>query len=586
MKTVLSFGCTLLLASLLLFFSCQKSNDSGADEPDNTNTNKPIEYVTAGISGHVTDDSNLPVSGAIVKAGSVTTTTDINGDFSISAASLDKNAGFIKVDKSDYFPGSRTITVNADAQNYITVQLIKKKVSGTVSGATGGNITVQGGGSVVFTGNSFVNTAGNVAYTGTVSVSTSFLNPIAANFTEIMPGTLRGITTTNEETGLQSFGMMAVELTGASGEKLQLAAGKTATLTFPIAPELLADAPATIPLWSFNDTTGLWKEEGIATKQGNNYVGTVGHFSFWNCDYPYGVVDFQARFKDENGKPLYKARVMLNTKGDTISSFGGGYTDSTGWVGGKVPKNKVLQVRVYGKCNTPIYVKEIGPFNSAADWGTLSIVTGAPTFVSFSGQVVNCNGNDITNGFADIYLDNVHYRTLIKTGKLSFGVSRCNNLYTTAVITPYDIATNQSGTPVTVAVSSGVVNVGKIEACGNSISQYLNYTLGIYNTTSYALPADSITKSVSSNKYTIWALRKSNNDYVGLSFTASDTGTVPVTSLNIGQGKTYYSKDGTMNLKITEFGAAGSGYISGSFAGNVKDSSSSMPINGNFRIKR
>src|SRR5689334_14335135 len=104
MKTVLSFGCTVLLASLLIFLSCQKSDNGGVDTPDNPGTNKPIEYVTAGIMGHVTDDSNLPVSGAVVKAGSASTTTDINGDFSIPTASLDKNAGFIKVDKSDYFP--------------------------------------------------------------------------------------------------------------------------------------------------------------------------------------------------------------------------------------------------------------------------------------------------------------------------------------------------------------------------------------------------------------------------------------------------------------------------------------------------
>ncbi|HEY1201134.1 MAG TPA: hypothetical protein VGE79_09145 [Niastella sp.] len=475
--------------------------------------------------------------------------------------------------------------MNAGAQNYITVQLIKKKVSGTVSGATGGNITVQGGGSVVFTGNSFVNTAGNGAYSGTVSVSTSFLNPTAGNFTEIMPGTLRGITTTNEETGLQSFGMMAVELTGASGEKLQLAAGKTATLTFPIAPELLADAPATIPLWSFNDTTGLWKEEGVATKQGNNYVGTVGHFSFWNCDYPYKVVDFQVRLKDENGKPLYPALITMKTTRDTITSYATGYTDSTGWVGGKIPINKTLQLKVYSKCNTVLYTKEIGPFSSAVNLGTMPIVAGSPTRLNFSGQVVNCTGKDVTNGFADIFLDNVHYRTLITTGKLSIAIDRCTNLPTTAIVTAYDMATNQSGTPISISIPNGV-NIGKIEACGTSFSQYLNYSLNLGSSISYVVPADSLSKSVNGSQYTIWALRKTSSDNVALSFNASDTGLYVATSLNIYHKPTTISKTGTMNVRITEFGAAGSGYIAGSFTGNMKDSTTTMPISGNFRIKR
>lgn len=581
MKTVLSFGCVFLLASLHLFLSCQKSADGSLETPEPPEPNKPIEYVTAGISGHVTDDSNLPVSGAVVTAGSVSTTTDINGDFSISAASLDQNAGYIKVDKSDYFPGSRTLMVNAGALHYITVQLIKKKVSGTVSGSTGGNITVQGGGNIIFASNSFVTAAGNSAYTGTVSVSTSFLNPSADNFDDIMPGALRGISTTNAETGLQSFGMMAVELTGASGEKLQLATGKTATLTFPITPDLLAEAPATIPLWSFNDTTGLWKEEGAATKQGNNYVGTVGHFSTWNCDYPYGYVSFRVRIKDENGNPVYKARVVLRA---ITTNYASEHTDSTGRVSCGIPTNRKLQLLVYDKCKTVIYNKEIGPFTRDINLGTLSVTIGSPTRLNFSGQVVNCAGKEVTNGYADIFLDNVHHRAVVTNGKLSMAIDRCNNQPATAIVTAYDKATNQSGTPITVSIPNGV-NIGKIEACSTSSNQYLNYSLNLGSNVSYTIPADSLSKSVNGSQYTIWAMRKTSSDNVALSFNASDTGLYAATSFYIYHKPTTISKTGTMNVRITEFGAAGSGYIAGSFTGNMKDSTI-IPISGNFRIKR
>jgi hypothetical protein len=212
MKRILSFGSLAVITALLIVFSCNKSNhDDAPDTPDTPNNpNKPSEYVTASISGRVLDNNNQPVNGAVVKAGTASTTSNLNGEFRINNISLDKNAGFIKIEKDGFFQGSRTITVNAGAVNYVSIQLIKKTVSGTVSGSTGGNITVSGGGSIVFSGNSFV--AGSSAYTGTVSVSSFFINPTASNFNEIMPGTLRGITTTNEETGLQSFGMLAVEL--------------------------------------------------------------------------------------------------------------------------------------------------------------------------------------------------------------------------------------------------------------------------------------------------------------------------------------------------------------------------------------
>ncbi len=433
MKRILSVGLSAVVLVLLIIVSCQKSNN-GPDAPNNEK-----EMVTASISGRVLDENKQPVSGAVVKAGSLTATTDLNGKFRINNASLDKNAGFIKVEKDGFFQGSRTIIVNEGAVNYISLQLIKRVVSGTVSGSTGGNITVQGGGSIVFTGNSFVNTAGNGAYTGSVSVSTFLLNPTASNFNEIMPGTLRGITTGNDETGLQSFGMMAVERTGAGGEKLQLAAGKTATLTFPIPAELLGNAPATIPLWSFNDTTGLWKEEGTATKQGNNYVGTVGHFSFWNCDVPVNFIHFKAIVKDQSGKPFASARVVIQVTDDKYNANGSGYTDSTGWVGGYIPKGKSLQIKIYNNCNAVVFTKDIGPFSAAADLGTLTVDNPVAGSVTFSGTVNNCSTTPVTNGYVDIYLDSMHTHAAVTNGSFNITITRCNNAPTTASVTAYDL---------------------------------------------------------------------------------------------------------------------------------------------------
>ena len=588
MKSTLSIAFSAILLALLITISCQKTNDDLPDDPDDQNP-PPIEYVTAGLSGRVLDDNNQPVNGAVVKAGATSTTTDLNGYFKISNVSLNKNAGLVKVEKEGFFQGSRTIVVNKGVVNYISLQLIKKTVSGTVSGSTGGNITVSGGGSIVFTGNSFVNTAGNSGYTGTVSVSTFFINPAAANFNEIMPGTLRGITMSNEETALQSFGMMAVELNGAGGEKLQLASGKTATLTFPIPTALQAQAPATIPLWSFNDTTGLWKEEGTATKQGNTYVGTVGHFSFWNCDYPLSrVVDFKAVIKDQNGNALYPAQVIMKISSDSFSSVGYGYTDTTGMVSGKVPVNKTIQLRIYSRCNQIIYTKDIGPFTSNIDMGVITVTASAPSQVTVSGTVVNCNATPVTNGFVDVSIDSIHNRAAVTNGSFSITISRCSSTPTTAAITAYDVTGNQNGTATNVAVNSGTVNAGQLIACGISMSQFLNYTMN-GATVGYVPPTDSLGLVGSgNNQYTIYARRRPNNgEQVSLSFTASGTGTVPVNYLNIFTSTKMYSKQGTINLNITEFGPASGGYISGNFTGNVVDSFSA-PISTNvvFRVRR
>lgn len=587
MKSSISLALAAVAAALVITFSCQKSSHG---DPDPNNPNNPvIEYVSAGISGRVVDDANQPVNAAAIKVGAATATTDIDGNFSITNVSLNKNAGLVKVEKDGFFPGSRTIVVNAGAINNVTIQLIPKKVAGTVNATGGGNVTVPSGGTIAFTGNSFTNTGNNSAYTGTVSVSAFFLNPEAANFKEIMPGALRGVNAANEETGLQSFGMMAVELNGAGGEKLQLAAGKTATLTFPIAAGLLAQAPNTIPLWSFNDSSGLWKEEGTATKQGSNYVGTVGHFSFWNCDYPYGVVDFKAIIKDQNGSPLYPAQVVLKVSTDTFT-YGSGYTDNTGFVGGKIPINKALVMNVYNKCNTLLYTKNIGPFSATADLGTVTVSNTGASSLQINGSLINCNALAVTNGFVDIFLDNVHSRVMVDSkGNFNFAFSRCNSTPATAVLTAYDLATNQIGASTSLQVSTGTANAGQLTACGNTIAEFANFTLNSvpYN---FTLPADSMSLNKSGSTYSLWTTHKNSNakDYSYIGFVASATGTAQLSSVYINTGTGGYYSTGTSTLSITEFGTVGTGYIAGNFSATLKDTitQQTAPVNYTFRVKR
>ncbi len=88
-----------------------------------------------------------------------------------------------------------------------------------------------------------------------------------------------------------SFGMMAVVLESTSGEKLQIAKDKSAKLTIPIPSSIQSSAPASISLWYVDEQTGLWKEEGTATKNGTSYVGDVKHFSFWNADFSNPAVN-------------------------------------------------------------------------------------------------------------------------------------------------------------------------------------------------------------------------------------------------------------------------------------------------------
>lgn len=85
-------------------------------------------------------------------------------------------------------------------------------------------------------------------------------------------------------TTMVSYGALDVAVTDGGGQPLALAPGATADIGLTIHPPALATAPATIPLFTFNETTGIWVEDGTLTKSGNRYVGTVKHFSAFNAD--------------------------------------------------------------------------------------------------------------------------------------------------------------------------------------------------------------------------------------------------------------------------------------------------------------
>ena len=97
---------------------------------------------------------------------------------------------------------------------------------------------------------------------------------------------------------LISAGMITATFTNAAGQKLQLAAGKTADIQMdlPVASinnqKLLVGS--SIPMWHFDEAKGLWIEEGVgqvvaslSSATGLAVHATVSHFSTWNWDFKF-----------------------------------------------------------------------------------------------------------------------------------------------------------------------------------------------------------------------------------------------------------------------------------------------------------
>ena len=447
----------IIILSAINFLGCTKADFVSKHSSD------AIVLETA-ITGRVTDLNNVPVSDAIVAAGALTTTTDVNGQFIFKNAQLFKDAVFIKVIKPGYFVGSRTLLVDDNEVNNVKIELIPKTVSGYFPASAGGHINIPNGGSVSFSSNSMVTIITGASYTGNVSVSAFYLNPITANFNEYMPGDLRGINTSNVEETLQSFGMVLIELNDDSGEKLQLAPGKSAIIILPIPDAMKANAPATIPLWYFDETKGLWKEEGSAAMHGNNYVGSVSHFSFWNCDMPIKSVKLSITCSDKMGNPLSDKLVTVNSIDNGTRS---GYTNNKGTVCGLVPADEVLQMKVFNQCGDVINTKSIGPFNVVTHLDNILTAYDTNDDITLYGTAVDCTNINITNGYAQVNIGDNYVNVPITNGKFKITINRCTNANDNATLVAYDVANAKQSIVQKINFISNSQDIGQLKVCSD-----------------------------------------------------------------------------------------------------------------------
>jgi len=276
-KVYLKNIAVIIISVIIILFSCKKK--------DVIQTSTGTGNGTGTVQGVITDLNNSPVSNATVTGGTATATTDASGKFTLTKVQFNSDTVVVIVTRNGFFEGVKKFVSGNHTISNATIKLITKTVLGTFAASSGGDITLPGGGSINFSPG-FVTASNGNAHTGNVSVSAHYLDPSDPNFSAYSPGDLKAAGANNPQGALQSFGVVAVEMDDASGNKLQLAAGKKAIITLPTA--LQGKAPSAVPLWYFDATKGAWKQDGIAEKQGSNYISTVSHFSDWN---PGNIVD-------------------------------------------------------------------------------------------------------------------------------------------------------------------------------------------------------------------------------------------------------------------------------------------------------
>jgi hypothetical protein len=584
-----------LLGSLfisLFILSCQK--EVRTDNPatgGGTGTVVSPTPVQGNVTGKVIDNNNIAVAGATVKAGSNTTTTDSRGLFRFNNIQLDKYSAVITVEKTGFFKGYRVFSASANNTNFVKLKLVPKALIGSIDAAAGGSVSLPDNSKITLPASGVVIRSNNQSYTGSVKIYAAVIDPTSSDISQIVPGSFQGTDANNYRVTLTSFGMLAVELEGNSGEQLQIATGKTAKLRFTIPSSLRSTAPATIPLWSVDETTGLWKQEGNATKGADYYEGDVSHFSFWNCDVSSQTVFLEMTIVTAEG-PLSHVQVKL-TRPNGSSSYG--YTDSSGHVGGLVPKNEALTLQVVNTCNQAIFTQNVGPFSANTNLGTITVTIAPINTLHITGSAVNCSNQPVTSGNVLVYFEGHLYNRPITNGNFSLNITRCSNSTGSVEVVAVDnVANQQSSSPWTGSASTGTVNTGAISACGVSSVSFINYSIdGTNYSLSTATAGDSITNYGSGTSGTNQTATGVSGFRIGqpnmkINFATQGAaiGTFTLNYLSVNQYDSI-TLVAPFNINITTYGAPGQ-FIEGNFTGQIREilNNNLHTVSATFRVRR
>lgn len=186
------------------------------------------------------------------------------------------------------------------------------------------------GATITIPANAFVKADGSMA-TGAVTVeftpwdiTDSDLNAMPAN------GVARDAQ--GNLTNLISAGMISATFKDVNGQELQLAAGQKADIQMNLPLKSINNQPmqvgTQIPMWHFDETQGLWIEEGIGQVIASNKSSTglavhatVSHFSTWNWDFKFenaGSVFVQCQ-QNGMGVPCHVNAVVTLSDGSKVT---------------------------------------------------------------------------------------------------------------------------------------------------------------------------------------------------------------------------------------------------------------------------
>ncbi|HNY88057.1 MAG TPA: PKD domain-containing protein, partial [Candidatus Hydrogenedentes bacterium] len=321
---------------------------------------KPDYITVAGIAadkttlmGYVTLPGGAALPLATVNVGTLTATTDSTGHYALT--DLDPAAGMVVRFSKEGHTGN-AVVVAGIAGGITTANATLKPLADPVplDAAAGGTVADGLSNTVTFGETAFVTKSGRKSVAGTVDVSITPLDVTDGDDLAAFPGNFLAVGSAKDgdTVQLETFALADYTVT-QDGEELDLAPGSSATIELSLPANTPLAGGQSVPLWSFNEATGLWVQEGegqvvaSARKAGGLvYQATITHLSWWNCDAPLSDKNcVTGTVVDEAGAPV--AGAPVEAAGVTYNGVTSGVTGPDGSFCLNVKRGSTVTVRIY-----------------------------------------------------------------------------------------------------------------------------------------------------------------------------------------------------------------------------------------------
>jgi uncharacterized protein YfaP (DUF2135 family) len=279
------------------------------------------------VAGTAVSTSGTPVSGTSITAAGTSTTSGADGRFGMNLT--DAPRIILRAQAAGYAENYRVFPLAGRPVNVSTI-LAPIGVSAPLTIASGGTVAVAGGtAQAVFPVNALVPPQG-VAASPSVTVQMTALNPATHLFS--LPGDYTTLDGMGNPLPIESFGAVHLIAVDAAGARYAMAGGGTTAVIRIPAVTRGAALPATISLMYFDEATGRWVAQGMATLGGTApnqyYEGAVGRVGFWTAAQALTAITVSGCVRDLVNQPVANARVII--EGISYSGASFGLTDAAG----------------------------------------------------------------------------------------------------------------------------------------------------------------------------------------------------------------------------------------------------------------